>query len=134
MVYGPPEGELIVNEFLSKTEHKSNEKNHNMVFPFSKSNMRIFNWTIFLIYASSHVVGPRYPFRKDPDLDYDVDSDEEWEEVMFYFINIFPFFFPLQYAQFSWDIAKISNVYKFSSRRILVKASQIAIKMMKMKV
>ena len=30
---------------------------------------------------SSHVVGPRHPFRKDPDLDYDVDSDEEWEEV-----------------------------------------------------
>ncbi|KAM1251322.1 hypothetical protein FF1_033821 [Malus domestica] len=28
----------------------------------------------------SHVVGPCHPFRKDPDLDYDVDSDEEWEE------------------------------------------------------
>ncbi|XP_015572224.1 chromatin assembly factor 1 subunit FAS1 isoform X2 [Ricinus communis] len=28
----------------------------------------------------SHVVGPRHPFRKEPDLDYDVDSDEEWEE------------------------------------------------------
>ncbi|KAI4342863.1 hypothetical protein MLD38_027430 [Melastoma candidum] len=28
----------------------------------------------------SHVVGPRHPFRMDPDLDYDVDSDEEWEE------------------------------------------------------
>ncbi|CAL9098355.1 unnamed protein product [Musa textilis] len=26
------------------------------------------------------VVGPRHPFRKDPELDYDVDSDEEWEE------------------------------------------------------
>ncbi|KAG6579353.1 Chromatin assembly factor 1 subunit FAS1, partial [Cucurbita argyrosperma subsp. sororia] len=26
------------------------------------------------------VVGPRHPFRKDPNLDYDVDSDEEWEE------------------------------------------------------
>lgn len=31
---------------------------------------------------SSHVVGPRHPFRKEPDLDYDVDSDEEWEEVL----------------------------------------------------
>ncbi|XP_038890959.1 chromatin assembly factor 1 subunit FAS1 isoform X1 [Benincasa hispida] len=30
--------------------------------------------------TKSHVVGPRHPFRKDPDLDYDVDSDEEWEE------------------------------------------------------
>ncbi|XVF30240.1 hypothetical protein REPUB_Repub16aG0040000 [Reevesia pubescens] len=28
----------------------------------------------------SNVVGPRCPWRKDPDLDYDVDSDEEWEE------------------------------------------------------
>ncbi|RWW78170.1 hypothetical protein BHE74_00013629 [Ensete ventricosum] len=28
----------------------------------------------------SGVVGPRHPFRKDPQLDYDVDSDEEWEE------------------------------------------------------
>ncbi|KAI4385648.1 hypothetical protein MLD38_003644 [Melastoma candidum] len=28
----------------------------------------------------SHVVGPRHPFRMDPNLDYDVDSDEEWEE------------------------------------------------------
>ncbi|XP_020099408.1 chromatin assembly factor 1 subunit FSM [Ananas comosus] len=28
----------------------------------------------------SGVVGPRHPFKKDPDLDYDADSDEEWEE------------------------------------------------------
>ncbi|KAG5240057.1 chromatin assembly factor [Salix suchowensis] len=28
----------------------------------------------------SHAVGPRHPLRRDPDLDYDVDSDEEWEE------------------------------------------------------
>ncbi|XWS65239.1 hypothetical protein CRYUN_Cryun05aG0075300 [Craigia yunnanensis] len=28
----------------------------------------------------SNVVGPRCPWRKDPDLNYDVDSDEEWEE------------------------------------------------------
>nr|KYP64197.1 hypothetical protein KK1_018787 [Cajanus cajan] len=27
-----------------------------------------------------HVVGPRHPLRKDPSLDYDVSSDEEWEE------------------------------------------------------
>ncbi|KAG1363677.1 chromatin assembly factor 1 subunit FAS1 [Cocos nucifera] len=25
-------------------------------------------------------VGPRHPFKKDPALDYDIDSDEEWEE------------------------------------------------------
>lgn len=29
---------------------------------------------------TSHAVGPRHPLRRDPDLDYDVDSDEEWEE------------------------------------------------------
>ncbi|KAI4302073.1 hypothetical protein L6164_035290 [Bauhinia variegata] len=28
----------------------------------------------------SHVVGPRCPFRKDPNLEYDISSDEEWEE------------------------------------------------------
>ncbi|KAL8171879.1 hypothetical protein V2J09_023683 [Rumex salicifolius] len=28
----------------------------------------------------SNIVGPRNPYKKDPELDYDVDSDEEWEE------------------------------------------------------
>ncbi|CAI0401915.1 unnamed protein product, partial [Linum tenue] len=28
----------------------------------------------------SNVVQPRHPLRKDPELDYDIDSDEEWEE------------------------------------------------------
>ncbi|KAJ6429354.1 hypothetical protein OIU84_020894 [Salix udensis] len=28
----------------------------------------------------SHAVGPCHPLKRDPDLDYDVDSDEEWEE------------------------------------------------------
>ncbi|XP_062105149.1 chromatin assembly factor 1 subunit FAS1 isoform X2 [Humulus lupulus] len=30
--------------------------------------------------SRSRVVGPRHPLTKDPDLDYDIDSDEEWEE------------------------------------------------------
>ncbi|KAH1044659.1 hypothetical protein AAZX31_09G227000 [Glycine max] len=30
--------------------------------------------------AKSHVVGARHPLRKDPSLDYEVSSDEEWEE------------------------------------------------------
>ncbi|RDX91984.1 Chromatin assembly factor 1 subunit FAS1, partial [Mucuna pruriens] len=30
--------------------------------------------------TKSHAVGPRHPLRKDPSLDYDVSSDEEWEE------------------------------------------------------
>lgn len=33
----------------------------------------------------SRVVGPRHPFAQDPDLDYEIDSDEEWEEVFFFF-------------------------------------------------
>ncbi|KAK4436092.1 Chromatin assembly factor 1 subunit FAS1 [Sesamum alatum] len=28
----------------------------------------------------SQVVGPRHPLVKDPDIDYEIDSDEEWEE------------------------------------------------------
>lgn len=35
---------------------------------------------LFNIY--SQVVGPRRPLKKDPELDYEVDSDEEWEEVV----------------------------------------------------
>ncbi|RWR83891.1 Chromatin assembly factor 1 subunit A [Cinnamomum micranthum f. kanehirae] len=31
-------------------------------------------------YGTFGVVGPRKPFKKDPDLDYDIESDEEWEE------------------------------------------------------
>lgn len=30
----------------------------------------------------SAVVGPRCPLKMDPDLDYEVDSDDEWEEVL----------------------------------------------------
>ncbi|KAL3833932.1 hypothetical protein ACJIZ3_008668 [Penstemon smallii] len=29
---------------------------------------------------NSQVVGSRHPFAKDPDIDYEIDSDEEWEE------------------------------------------------------
>ncbi|CAD6257721.1 unnamed protein product [Miscanthus lutarioriparius] len=30
----------------------------------------------------SAVIGPRCPLKMDPDLDYEVDSDDEWEEVL----------------------------------------------------
>ncbi|CAA7047325.1 unnamed protein product [Microthlaspi erraticum] len=30
--------------------------------------------------SQSEVIGPRRPLKKDPELDYEVDSDEEWEE------------------------------------------------------
>lgn len=35
-----------------------------------------------MFFFFSGVVGPRKPFKKDPDLDYDIESDEEWEEVL----------------------------------------------------
>lgn len=43
----------------------------------------------FLIY--SEVVGPRRPLKKDPELDYEVDSDEEWEEVVLFISTILAF-------------------------------------------
>lgn len=40
-----------------------------------------------LFFISSRVVGPRRPFRMDPDLDYEIDSDEEWVEVLKYLLK-----------------------------------------------
>lgn len=37
---------------------------------------------IIIIIFCSGVVGRRKPFKRDPNLDYDVESDEEWEEVL----------------------------------------------------
>lgn len=31
----------------------------------------------------SEVAVARNPFVKDPDIDYEIDSDEEWEEVLY---------------------------------------------------
>ncbi|XP_020549754.1 chromatin assembly factor 1 subunit FAS1-like [Sesamum indicum] len=33
-----------------------------------------------MLFLSSQVVGPRHPFVKDPYIDYEIDSDEDWEE------------------------------------------------------
>ncbi|XP_022965575.1 chromatin assembly factor 1 subunit FAS1 [Cucurbita maxima] len=66
-------------EFCSSLPHASklNRGKGKQLLQFSKSYRPAFYgiWS-----TKSHVVGPRHPFRKDPDLDYDVDSDEEWEE------------------------------------------------------
>jgi hypothetical protein len=46
-----------------------------------------------MIYATiicSAAISPRCPFKMDPDLDYEVDSDDEWEEV---FADILESFF-----------------------------------------
>ncbi|XP_022632345.1 chromatin assembly factor 1 subunit FAS1 isoform X2 [Vigna radiata var. radiata] len=47
------------------------------LFQFDKSHRPAFYgvWP-----TKSHIVGARHPLRKDPSLDYDVSSDEEWEE------------------------------------------------------
>ncbi|KAK4487888.1 hypothetical protein RD792_003626 [Penstemon davidsonii] len=44
---------------------------------FDKSHRPAF-YGIWL--KNSQVVGSRHPFAKDPDIDYEIDSDEEWEE------------------------------------------------------
>lgn len=40
----------------------------------------------FKLMFSSRVLGGRCPFRKDPDIDYEIDSDEEWEEVHYFLL------------------------------------------------
>ncbi|KAL8517883.1 hypothetical protein ACS0TY_009265 [Phlomoides rotata] len=49
----------------------------NQLLQFDKSNRPAFYgvWP-----RKSQVVGPHRPFVKDPDIEYDIDSDEEWEE------------------------------------------------------
>lgn len=52
-------------------------KSRKQLLQFDKSHRPAF----YGIWAKkSHVVGPCRPLRKDPDLDYDIDSDEDWEE------------------------------------------------------
>lgn len=41
------------------------------------------SFTDIVTFHISQVVGARHPFAMDPDLDYEVDSDDEWEEVFF---------------------------------------------------
>lgn len=44
---------------------------------FDKSHRPAYYGTLS---AKSDIVGPCKPFKKDPNLDYDIESDEEWEE------------------------------------------------------
>nr|BAJ53153.1 JHL23J11.8 [Jatropha curcas] len=88
------DGELIVEKLESEWGEQSSDdrlcatnlesslndkkwKRRKKLLQFDKSHRPAFYgiWP-----KKSHVVGPRHPFRKEPDLDYDVDSDEEWEE------------------------------------------------------
>lgn len=76
---------------------------------------------LYFAYCSG-VVGPRHPFKKDPDLDYDADSDEEWEEVH---ISVLPCLFCNR------DRTIISSLSPLLYRRILVKVSPIVRKIMR---
>lgn len=55
-------------------------------------------YNCILMCPFSHVVGPRHPFRKDPDLDYEIDSDEEWEEVLLFFFAEFCFLYVYEFV------------------------------------
>ncbi|XP_057471860.1 chromatin assembly factor 1 subunit FAS1-like [Actinidia eriantha] len=50
---------------------------HKQLLQFAKSYRPAFYgiWP-----TKSQIIGPRHPLKKDPHLDYEIDSDEEWEE------------------------------------------------------
>ncbi|OMO57564.1 Chromatin assembly factor 1 subunit A [Corchorus capsularis] len=70
------DGSCPADAVISATDVKKRCRRKQLL-QFDKSNRPAF----FGIWPKkSNLVGPRCPLRKDPDLDYDVDSDEEWEE------------------------------------------------------
>lgn len=79
---------------------------------------------LFNIY--SQVVGPRRPLKKDPELDYEVDSDEEWEEVVL-LISVLAFGNYVLHQKL--DKRSLGNNMLFVYRKKLVKAFQIVRKM-----
>ncbi|KAL5783773.1 hypothetical protein ACOSP7_008802 [Xanthoceras sorbifolium] len=70
------DGRTCINGVGSSPDVKKCKKSKQLL-QFDKSHRPAFYgiWP-----KKSLVVRPRQPLRKDPDLDYDVDSDEEWEE------------------------------------------------------
>lgn len=65
-----------------------------------------------MIYSTiicSAVIGPRCPLKMDPDLDYEVYSDDEWEEVLADILASFPPSFGKKF------------IFCFLHRRILVR-------------
>ncbi|XP_050207102.1 chromatin assembly factor 1 subunit FAS1 [Mercurialis annua] len=72
---GQPSDDRLHTENLKSPDSRC--KRSKQLLQFDKSHRPAFYgiWP-----KKSLVVGPRHPFRKEPDLDYDVDSDEEWEE------------------------------------------------------
>ncbi|XP_074310646.1 chromatin assembly factor 1 subunit FAS1-like isoform X2 [Silene latifolia] len=72
-----PDGKSCHNN-TSISSHITNKCfRRKQLLQFDKSNRPAFYgiWP-----KKSCVIGSRHPFTKDPDLDYEIDSDEEWEE------------------------------------------------------
>ncbi|XP_050381216.1 chromatin assembly factor 1 subunit FAS1 [Argentina anserina] len=72
--WGEPVNEDISCQILAEVKKFKSRK---QLLQFYKSHRPAFYgiWS-----KKSHVVGPCHPLRKDPDLDYDIDSDADWEE------------------------------------------------------
>lgn len=68
----------------------------------------------------SQVVGARHPFVKDSDIEYDIDSDEEWEEVCYHCYIC------------GYILMMTFETKNLVHRKNLVKACQTVIKMMTM--
>ncbi|KAK8956844.1 Chromatin assembly factor 1 subunit FSM [Platanthera zijinensis] len=72
-----------VEIFADCNEYPNNNEIHlvsclvKKLLQFDKSNRPAYYGTWR---RKSGAVGPRNPYKKDPELDYEVDSDEEWEE------------------------------------------------------
>ncbi|KAI0494296.1 hypothetical protein KFK09_024428 [Dendrobium nobile] len=64
------------NKYHTSLENTSANFLVKKLLQFDKSNRPAYYGT----WIRKSVICPRNPFRKDPDLDYEVDSDEEWEE------------------------------------------------------
>lgn len=75
----------------------------------------------------SQVVKPRRPLQKDPELDYEVDSDEEWEEVVL--LNSVHAFGKSNFTTQKLDKRSLGNKLLVVYRKKLVKAFQIVRKM-----
>lgn len=71
---------IVLNDDADVTSSPLRKKQYNLrwkLLQFDKSHRPAYYGTYL---KSSSTVGPRHPLKKDASLDYEVDSDEEWEE------------------------------------------------------
>ena len=89
---------------------------------------------IFSLFGSlSDAVKPRRPLVKDPNLDYDVDSDEEWEEVATFWYDLVVNYetYELTFSNSRKSQVKVSQILRRTRMKWLMKALE---KMTRMKV